>query len=281
MLTLPSRKQINATQHDLPCESCAENANTGLVMWIRSETSPSRCDVRRPHNSICVLLCRRNGGCQVEVWMGKKLVWWCLSLLHSPRKTSGCERHSATAPQHGYVNWRWGNVPCILNLCIRFRYSGFILSRVGVVAWLIRRSLDWTIGFIDILYTITGSIGNYSAIAILHTFQFTVAHALLFSVLTRRIPATDLSQTHCHFRSHMKSSFHSAVPFLPLFCNCQLSSFPCSYPGRLASPTRLFTTHYYSVQRYAPERFFIIILHGPLGKHRLLLSRRLVYWPVA
>jgi hypothetical protein len=35
----------------------------------------------------------------------------------------------------------------------------------------------------------------------------------------------------------MKSSFHRLIHFLPLFCNCQLSSIPLlpsSYPGRLA-----------------------------------------------
>jgi hypothetical protein len=46
---------------------------------------------------------------------------------------------------------------------------------------------------------------QYSSIAILHTFQFTVAHALGFSVFNSRILATDLSQYHCHFKSHMKS----------------------------------------------------------------------------
>jgi hypothetical protein len=62
---------------------------------------------------------------------------------------------------------------------------------------------------------------QYSAIPVLHIFQFTVAHALGFSVITSRILATDLSQSRCHFKSHMKLSFHSLVPFLPLFCNCQ------------------------------------------------------------
>jgi hypothetical protein len=37
----------------------------------------------------------------------------------------------------------------------------------------------------------------------------------------------------------MKTSFHSLIPFLPLFCNCQLSSFPSSSPDRLASRSRL------------------------------------------
>jgi hypothetical protein len=44
----------------------------------------------------------------------------------------------------------------------------------------------------------------------------------------------------------MKSSFHSLVPFLPLFWNCQLNSIPSSSPGRLASRTRLCSRLDYS-----------------------------------
>jgi hypothetical protein len=47
------------------------------------------------------------------------------------------------------------------------------------------------IGFIDTLYTVLGTTGNYGATARLHTSQFAVAHALGFSVFTRRILATD------------------------------------------------------------------------------------------
>jgi hypothetical protein len=52
-------------------------------------------------------------------------------------------------------------------------------------------------------------------------YQFTAAHALGFSVFTSRILATDLSQSHCNFKSHVKTSWHSLIPFLPLFCSCQ------------------------------------------------------------
>jgi hypothetical protein len=52
--------------------------------------------------------------------------------------------------------------------------------------------LDWMIGFIDTLYTVLGTVGSYSAIVNLHTLQFTVTHALRFSVFTSRILATDL-----------------------------------------------------------------------------------------
>jgi hypothetical protein len=55
------------------------------------------------------------------------------------------------------------------------------------------------IGFID-TYTLTqfGTTDNCSAIAILHSLQFTVVHALEFSLFISRILATDLSQSHFH-----------------------------------------------------------------------------------
>jgi hypothetical protein len=88
-------------------------------------------------------------------------------------------------------------------------WIGFILSHVGGggCAWLIRRVLDCIIGFMD------------SAIVDLRTLQFTVTHALELSVFTSRILATDLSQSHCNFKSHMKSSCHSLIPFLTFLLN--------------------------------------------------------------
>jgi hypothetical protein len=47
-------------------------------------------------------------------------------------------------------------------------------------------------GFIDTLFTQLGTTGNYSVIPDLHTLQFTVTHALGFSVFTSHILATDL-----------------------------------------------------------------------------------------
>jgi hypothetical protein len=56
-------------------------------------------------------------------------------------------------------------------------------------------------------------------------FQFTVAHALGFSVFTSRVLATDLSQFNCNFNSHMKSSWHSLIlccHFFSVALDCHL-----------------------------------------------------------
>jgi hypothetical protein len=57
---------------------------------------------------------------------------------------------------------------------------------------------------------------QYSAIADLHTFQFIV------SVFNSRILATDSYPSHCNLNSHMKSSCHSLISLLSLFCSCQV-----------------------------------------------------------
>jgi hypothetical protein len=98
-----------------------------------------------------------------------------------------------------------------------------ILSRVGMTYKTGFGLDDW---IYSALYIHTfRDYRQYSAVAILHTLQFTVTHALGFSVFTSRILATDLSQSHCHFTSHMQSSCHSLIPFLPFLVNhLQLSS---------------------------------------------------------
>jgi hypothetical protein len=70
------------------------------------------------------------------------------------------------------------------------------------------------IGFIGTLYTQLGTTGNCSAIADLHTLQLTVTQVLVFSVFTSHNLATDLSQSHCNFKSHWKSSFRRLNSFL-------------------------------------------------------------------
>jgi hypothetical protein len=149
------------------------------------------------------------------------------------------------------------------------------------------------IGFIDTLYTPLGTTGNYSAIADLHALQFTVTYALGFSlglsVFTSCIPVTDLQQSHCHFKSHMKSSFHSLLPFLPLFCNCQFwrldsIQFLCSQAHILARwclETRLDSTQLY----YAATASFGTLPYNHFArttqKTVSLLLRRRVYSALA
>jgi hypothetical protein len=91
----------------------------------------------------------------------------------------------------------------------------FILSRVELCVTY-RRVLDW---ISDLLTAYTHHSELHSAIADLHTLQFTVTHALGFSVFTSRVLATDLKQSHCHFKSNVKSSLHSLIPFLPFLPN--------------------------------------------------------------
>jgi hypothetical protein len=55
-----------------------------------------------------------------------------------------------------------------------------------------RRVLDWMIGFIAPYTFTTWDYRQYSAIADLHTLQFTVRHTVGFSVFSSRALATDL-----------------------------------------------------------------------------------------
>jgi hypothetical protein len=147
---------------------------------------------------------------------------------------------------------------------LTFAFYSYVLSCVGDCVWLIRRVLDWIIGFIDTVYQTLWTTGNYSTISYLYNLQFTVTQALGLLVFTSRILATDLQQYHCNFKSHMKSSFHSLISFLLLFRNCQLNSIPLlpsSYPGRLASRN--------STQFFSTVLFFITTLHVPRSKQPL------------
>jgi hypothetical protein len=53
------------------------------------------------------------------------------------------------------------------------------------------------IGLIDTLFTISFNYKYHSSIADLQNLQFTVAHALGFSVFTSRLLVKELKQSHC------------------------------------------------------------------------------------
>jgi hypothetical protein len=102
-----------------------------------------------------------------------------------------------------------------LNRILLQAYS--ILSLVRVQAWRKWRVLDRMIGFISASVTISLNYNQYSAVADLHTFQFTVAHALEFSVFTSRLLATDLN-TETVTSSIMKSSCYFLFKYSVLLC---------------------------------------------------------------
>jgi hypothetical protein len=103
-----------------------------------------------------------------------------------------------------------------------------------------RRVLDWMFGFIA-PYTFIqfGTTGDCSAIAILHTFQLTVKHALGFSVFTSCILATDFITVSLTLQVTHDIFFSQPNSFLAII----LHSIPSSYPGRLAS--RNSTLHFW------------------------------------
>jgi hypothetical protein len=89
-----------------------------------------------------------------------------------------------------------------------------ILSHVEVTT---DRLSDWMIGFIDTLYKVLGTTGNYSAIALLNTLQFTFTHALGSSVFTKSCPGNELIIGSLQITHEVFP--HSLIPFSPLFCN--------------------------------------------------------------
>jgi hypothetical protein len=137
------------------------------------------------------------------------------------------------------------------------------------------------IGFIDTLSTVLGTTCNYSSISDLHTSQFTVTHALRFSVFTSRILATDASvslllQITYEVFLAQSNSFLTIILQLPI-PKTQLNSIsllPSSYPGRLAS--RNSTLHFSAIILYCR-----ILLYNHVArttqKTQLLLLRRRVY----
>jgi hypothetical protein len=134
----------------------------------------------------------------------------------------------------------------------------------------------------------TRNYRQYSAIAHLHNLQSTVAHALGLSVVTSRILATDLKQSHWHFKLHMKSSFRSLISFLPLFFNYQFRrldsiQFLCTQvhiPEGCRLETRLSSIlDYYHTTLWCRTLLSNHCARTTQNTQPLLLRRR-VYWSV-
>jgi hypothetical protein len=89
------------------------------------------------------------------------------------------------------------------------------------------------IGFIAPYIFTTRDYRQYSAIADLHSLQFTVAYALSFSIFTSHILATELQESHCHFKSH-EIFFSQPNPFLAIILDsvqflCSLAHIPAGW----------------------------------------------------
>jgi hypothetical protein len=96
------------------------------------------------------------------------------------------------------------------------------------------------VGFIAFYSHSARDYRQYSAIAIIHTLQFTVPHTLGSSVFRQGI-YNNLNISSNHTRSLLCAA---KSPFLPLFCNCQLQrldsiQFLCPQTRRLTLHFRL------------------------------------------
>jgi hypothetical protein len=120
---------------------------------------------------------------------------------------------------------------------------------------------------------------NNTALSLTYTLYNSPLHTRTgFSVFTSRIPATDLQQSHCHLKWHMKFSYHSLIPFLPLFCNSQLRrldsvQFQAHIPAGWPPEARLFTSCCWTLLYNHFAR--------TTQETQPLLLRRRVYWSVA
>jgi hypothetical protein len=112
--------------------------------------------------------------------------------------------------------WNWAWFKC---------NDWWIVSSVRGHVWRIITVLDWMIGFIDpSLYNLSLNWNPYSAVADLHTFQFTAAHALGFSVSTSRCLVADLTTQELSLQVTIKSSSHFFLNYLGMATQFYFSS---------------------------------------------------------
>jgi hypothetical protein len=123
---------------------------------------------------------------------------------------------------------------------------------------------------LDLLHFIQSHISGLLAIQrYRYSTHFPVhryTHTLGFSVLTSRILATVLSQSHSNFKSHMKSSCHSLIPFLPFL------QLPIPKTRLLFyTPSRLLAMPSYNSSTQTPRK-----IPSSIVKNACLLARYLV-----
>jgi hypothetical protein len=111
-------------------------------------------------------------------------------------------------------------------------------------------------------------------------FQFTIPHALGFSVLTIRLLITDLSQSTCNFNSHMKSSCHSPNYFFDIILQLEILKTQLDYSRTLfyTPSTQLLLLYIvlYTVFHHQECAFI-----DPLPRNGRVAAWERVYRPVA
>jgi hypothetical protein len=147
--------------------------------------------------------------------------------------------------------------------------------------WLITRVFeldDWI--YCAVYFHTVWECRWYRAIAILHTFQFTIAQAPWFSGCTRCILSTDLYQSLTVTRTHFLSYF------LTIYSESPSTAIPRTRPNSIPRitagwhpETRLFSPSFFSV----PHPIFwlcsfITLRYGSHRKHHLRFLRMCVYW---
>jgi hypothetical protein len=148
--------------------------------------------------------------------------------------------------------------------------------------------LCWLIGFIARYMFIQLGITVNAALSLFYTISCSPLNTRTrFSAFTSRILPTDLSQSYCHFNSHMKSSWHSLILFLPFLLNHlrlqppevdQIQFLLDNFTSRL-----LFSfpsTNLLLLLLFLWRKIPVTILHGSHGRLRYLLSRMRLYCSV-
>jgi hypothetical protein len=130
------------------------------------------------------------------------------------------------------ISWSW-----VLSFTFRQLYPRGNFENIvtilggGVGTWLIRRCFGLHYWIYWHLIHCTRDYGQ------LQRYHYSTHFAVHCYSLHYSYPGNGFITDHCKFKLHIKSYFHSLIPFL-LFCKSQFSSsplLPSSYPGRLAS----------------------------------------------